>query len=119
MMQHGSRIFVAGHRGMVGSAIVRALGRGHQELVFASRDEVDLADADAVDVFVRESKPAYVFLAAARVGGILANMESPVDFLDVNLGSPSISWHPRTGTASGSSSISGAPVSTRGSHRSR
>ena len=44
-----------------------------------------MADADAVDAFVRESKPAYVFLAAARVGGILANMESPVDFLDVNL----------------------------------
>ena len=86
MMQPGARIFVAGHRGMVGSAIVRALrARGHQDLVLAARDALDLADAGAVDAFFRESRPTHVFLAAAKVGGILANMESPVDFLDVNL----------------------------------
>jgi GDP-L-fucose synthase len=86
MIPPGSRIFVAGHRGMVGSAIVRALrAKGHADLVLATRDELDLSDAAAVDAFFRETRPAYVFLAAARVGGILANMESPVDFLDVNL----------------------------------
>jgi len=86
MMQRGSRIFVAGHRGMVGSAIARALaGRGHQAPIVAARQELDLTDAAAVDRFFRDTRPEFVFLAAARVGGILANMESPVDFLDVNV----------------------------------
>ena len=86
MMPAGARIYVAGHRGMVGSAIVRALAlRGHDSVIVASRQELDLTDADAVDRFFRATRPEFVFLAAARVGGILANMESPVDFLDVNL----------------------------------
>ncbi len=85
-MQRGSRIFVAGHRGMVGSAISRALaGRGHEALIVASRDELDLTDAPAVDRFFRDQKPEFVFLAAAKVGGILANVEAPVDFLDDNM----------------------------------
>ncbi len=85
-MEPDARIFVAGHRGMVGSAIVRALqARGHQDLILATRDELDLTDAGAVDAFFRAAQPTHVFLAAARVGGILANMESPVDFLDINL----------------------------------
>jgi GDP-L-fucose synthase len=86
MMPTDARIYVAGHRGMVGSAIVRALrGRGHRDLILATRDELDLSDATAVDGFFRATRPTHVFLAAARVGGILANMESPVDFLDINL----------------------------------
>ena len=86
MMPPGSRIYVAGHRGMVGSAIVRALGaRGHDALILASRQELDLTDAGAVDRFFRETKPEFVFLAAAKVGGILANVTLPVDFLDINI----------------------------------
>lgn len=86
MMTPDARIYVAGHGGMVGSAIVRALrSRGHADLILASRAELDLADAGAVDAFFRAERPTHVFLAAARVGGIVANMESPVDFLDVNL----------------------------------
>lgn len=86
MMPADVRIYVAGHRGMVGSAIVRALrGRGYANVIVATRDELDLSDAGAVDAFFRASRPTHVFLAAARVGGILANMESPVDFLDINL----------------------------------
>jgi len=86
MMPPGSRIYVAGHRGMVGSAIVRALGaRGHDALILASRQELDLTDAGAVDRFFRETKPEFVFLAAAKVGGILANVTLPVEFLDINI----------------------------------
>ena len=86
MMEASARVYVAGHRGMVGSAILRALeARGHRHLIVATRDELDLADAGAVDAFFRAQRPTHVFLAAARVGGILANMESPVEFLDVNL----------------------------------
>src|SRR6185436_9376077 len=67
-------IFVAGHRGMVGSALVRALqARGHKHIVTRSRDQLDLCDAAAVDAFLAEQRPAYVFVAAAKVGGILAN----------------------------------------------
>ena len=84
-MQPASRILVAGHRGMVGSAIVRALqARGHEALILPSRAELDLTDAGAVDRFFRDTRPEYVFLAAAKVGGILANMSQPVDFLDIN-----------------------------------
>jgi GDP-L-fucose synthase len=86
MMLPGARIFIAGHRGMVGGAIVRALAlRGHDAVLVASRQELDLTDAAAVDQYFRATRPEYVFLAAAKVGGILANMEAPVDFLDVNL----------------------------------
>ncbi|HWF46481.1 MAG TPA: GDP-L-fucose synthase, partial [Bryobacteraceae bacterium] len=81
-----SRIFVAGHRGLVGSAIVRALReRGYSNLILRSRSEVDLRDAGAVDRFFAEGEVDYVFLAAATVGGVLANATSPVDFLHDNL----------------------------------
>jgi GDP-L-fucose synthase len=81
-----SRIYVAGHRGMVGSAVVRALRAcGHERLVTAGRDEVDLREqAAARDFFARE-KPEVVVLAAARVGGIHANATLPADFLYDNL----------------------------------
>ena len=81
-----SSIYVAGHRGMVGAAVVRALRTsGHERLITAGRDEVDLRDQAAVrDFFVRE-QPEVVVLAAARVGGIYANASLPADFLYDNL----------------------------------
>jgi GDP-L-fucose synthase len=85
-MARDARIYVAGHRGMVGRALVRALKtRGHANLLLRSRAEVDLRDGGAVRRFFEESRPEYVFLAAAKVGGILANSEQPAAFLHDNL----------------------------------
>ena len=79
-------VYVAGHRGMVGSAIWRALeARGFSRLVGASSSELDLRDRRAVADFMAEHRPAYVVLAAAKVGGILANNTYPHDFLSDNL----------------------------------
>jgi GDP-L-fucose synthase len=79
-------IFVAGHRGLVGSAILRALqARGYSNLLTRSRLETDLCDSAAVDRFFAEYRPEYVFLAAARVGGILANSSRPAEFISENL----------------------------------
>ena len=81
-----STIYVAGHRGLVGSAIVRRLaGRGYTNIVTATRAEVDLLDRAAVAGFVAEHRPEYVFLAAATVGGIMANKIRPVQFLEDNV----------------------------------
>jgi GDP-L-fucose synthase len=81
-----SRIFVAGHRGLVGSAIRRGLEqRGFSRLLLRNRQELDLFDEAAVDLFFAREQPEYVFLAAARVGGILANDTYPVEFLNENL----------------------------------
>jgi GDP-L-fucose synthase len=80
------RIFVAGHRGMVGSALVRALReRGDCQLILRSRDELDLADAAQVDAFFSENEIDTVYLAAARVGGIYANNSYPAEFIRTNL----------------------------------
>jgi GDP-L-fucose synthase len=85
-MDKESRIFVAGHCGLVGSAIVRTLERlGYRNLVLRSRKETDLRDSVAVQRFFAENRPDYVFLAAAKVGGILANSTQPADFLFDNL----------------------------------
>lgn len=85
-MQAHHRIFVAGHRGMVGSAIMRALrADGYDNLLLPARDQVDLRDSAAVEAFFAAEKPEYVFLAAAKVGGILANNSYPADFLRDNL----------------------------------
>lgn len=85
-MKPDSPVYVAGHRGLVGSALVRRLrADGHQNLVLRSRDELDLRVATDVDRFFREQRPEYVILAAARVGGIAANIASPVAFLLDNL----------------------------------
>lgn len=85
-MDKDALVFVAGHRGLVGSALVRRLERdGYQKLVTRSRQELDLTDQLAVDRFFRETHPDYVFLAAARVGGILANDSFPADFIRDNL----------------------------------
>jgi GDP-L-fucose synthase len=85
-MQPTDRVFVAGHRGMVGSAIVRRLERaGYRDLVTAARSELDLTDRAAVDRFLAEKQPKAVVLAAAKVGGILANDSYPADFIRENL----------------------------------
>lgn len=82
----GSRIFVAGHRGLVGSAIVRALNRRQfSRVIVRSRSELDLRDARAVDDFFQSERPEFVILAAAKVGGILANDTRPADFILENL----------------------------------
>jgi GDP-L-fucose synthase len=85
-MQHDDRIFVAGHRGMVGAALVRALqSDGYTNLQLRSSTELDLRDLNAVDAFFSEMKPQYVFLAAARVGGIIANSTRKGEFIHENL----------------------------------
>lgn len=82
----GRRVYVAGHRGMVGSAIVRSLSaRADIEIITAGRDQLDLTDQQAVREFFRRETPNAVFLAAAKVGGILANDTYPADFLYNNL----------------------------------
>jgi len=83
---HDEPIFVAGHRGMVGSALVRALrAGGHRNILVRTRDELDLCDAAAVDHFLARQQPAYIFIAAAKVGGIVANQTQSADFLQQNL----------------------------------
>jgi GDP-L-fucose synthase len=85
-MQKNSRIYVAGHRGLVGSAIERRLRRMGFDVVFTrTHDELDLLDGAAVDAFFVATKPEYVFLAAAKVGGIHANNTFPADFIRDNL----------------------------------
>ena len=85
-LDRSSRFYVAGHRGLVGSAIWRRLeDEGFTDLVGRSSAELDLKDRDAVFAFFAETKPRYVVLAAAKVGGILANNTYPVDFLSDNL----------------------------------
>jgi len=85
-MQSDSRIFVAGHRGLVGSSLVRGLQRkGFQNLLTQTHAQLDLSDREAVAKYFQETKPEYVFLAAAKVGGILANDTLPADFIRDNL----------------------------------
>jgi GDP-L-fucose synthase len=85
-LSHSSRIFVAGHRGLVGSAIVRRLEKdGYLNLILAARGELDLRDQAAVSRFFARQLPEFVFLAAAKVGGILANSTRPAEFLYDNL----------------------------------
>jgi GDP-L-fucose synthase len=85
-MEKNSRIFVAGHRGLVGSAICRELERqGYTNLVLRTHAELDLTDRGKVLEFCKREKPEFVFLAAAKVGGILANDTYPADFIRENL----------------------------------
>ncbi len=85
-MRIDSKIFVAGHRGLVGSAILRCLQQsGCTNLILRSRRETDLTDAAAVRNLFQQEQPEYVFLAAAKVGGILANSTYPADFIRDNL----------------------------------
>ncbi|MGB7433589.1 MAG: NAD-dependent epimerase/dehydratase family protein, partial [Ahrensia sp.] len=81
----GKRVFVAGHRGMVGSAIVRKLADAKCEILTLSRADVDLRDQAGVRTWFERERPDAVFLAAAKVGGILANDRYPAEFLHDNL----------------------------------
>lgn len=85
-MEKNAKIYVAGHHGMVGSAICRELKRqGYTDIVTRTHAQLDLCQQDAVEAFFAEEKPAYVFLAAAKVGGIQANSEAPADFMYQNM----------------------------------
>ena len=85
-MDRAAKIYVAGHRGMVGSALIRALkAAGHTQIIGRTSQELDLRDATAVQAFFAAEKPAYVIMAAARVGGIHYNSTAPYDFLYDNL----------------------------------
>jgi GDP-L-fucose synthase len=81
----GKRIFVAGHRGMAGSAIVRRLQREPCTILTIERRELDLTRQKATELYLASARPDVVIVAAARVGGILANSSYPVDFLADNL----------------------------------
>lgn len=85
-MKKNSKIYVAGHRGLVGSAIVRLLQKkGFNNLLLKKRTELDLLNQNEVSNFFKKEKPEYIFLAAARVGGILANSTYPAQFIHENL----------------------------------
>ena len=85
-MDSNSKIFVAGHKGLVGSAIVRNLkAKGFTNILTADRNQVDLTNLTAVKMFFLLEQPEYVFMAAAKVGGILANRDYPADFIYENL----------------------------------
>src|SRR5688500_762424 len=86
MLSSNAKIYVAGHNGMVGSALVRRLRRGgYRNLIMRSRRELNLLDQSAVLDFMRTEKPDYLFLAAAKVGGIHANNVQRADFIYQNL----------------------------------
>ena len=85
-MNTDSRIYVAGHRGLVGSALMRCLVKnGYTDLVTRTHQELDLMDQHAVEEFFNKEKPEYVFLAAAKVGGIMANSNYPAEFIHNNI----------------------------------
>ena len=85
-MEKESKIYVAGHRGMVGSAIVRELKRqGYTNIITRTHAELDLINQQAVNDFFAEERPEYVFLAAAKVGGIIANSSALADFMYDNM----------------------------------
>ena len=86
MMEKNAKIYVAGHRGMVGSAIVRELKRqGYENIITRTHKELDLCRQEDVEKFFAQEKPEYVFLAAAKVGGIVANQEALADFMYYNM----------------------------------
>jgi len=85
-MEKNAKIYVAGHRGLVGSAIVRNLeSKGYTDIIVRTREELDLLDTKQVADFFSQEKPEYVFLAGAKVGGIKANEDYPADFIYQNL----------------------------------
>ncbi|MBR6626563.1 MAG: NAD-dependent epimerase/dehydratase family protein, partial [Lachnospiraceae bacterium] len=86
MMEKNAKIYVAGHRGMVGSAIVRCLEKqGYMNIITRTHGELDLCRQEAVEAFFAQEKPEYVFLAAAKVGGIVANSQALADFMYDNM----------------------------------
>ncbi|HRY82195.1 MAG TPA: GDP-L-fucose synthase [Candidatus Moranbacteria bacterium] len=85
-MEKNSKIYIAGHKGLVGSAITRKLLKlGYKNLIFRTFKELDLTNQSATAIFFKTEKPEYVFLAAAKVGGIKANNDCPADFIYQNL----------------------------------
>jgi len=85
-VEKDARIYVAGHRGMVGSALIRLLeARGHTNLLYRTSKELDLRDSRLVEQFFAQTKPQYIVVAAAKVGGILANSTLPAEFIYDNL----------------------------------
>ena len=86
MISYKSKIFVAGHKGLVGSAILRALNRnGYKNIVLASKEKLDLRDSNKVTNFLKIKKPQFIFIAAAKVGGIYSNLKYKADFITENL----------------------------------
>ena len=86
MLSHDTKIYVAGHRGLVGSAIVRGLkAQGYSKLLLRTHHELDLTDQAAVVEFFQKERPQAVIMAAARVGGIQANNVRPAEFIRDNL----------------------------------
>lgn len=86
MLDSNARIFVAGHRGLIGSAVVRRLsGMSIENILLRDRASLELTDSAAVDRFFEENRPSYVVLAAGRVGGIVENQSYPADFMFINL----------------------------------
>ncbi|WP_405387859.1 GDP-L-fucose synthase [Streptomyces sp. NBC_01102] len=85
LLRPGARIFVAGHRGLVGSALLRRLTADGHEVITRGREDLDLRDAAATGTFLRDVRPDAVVVAAAKVGGIMANSAYPVQFLEENL----------------------------------
>ncbi|MDE0598140.1 MAG: NAD-dependent epimerase/dehydratase family protein, partial [Dokdonia donghaensis] len=85
-MDPNNKIYIAGHKGMVGSAVLRLLRkRGFENIILKTRQELDLRDGSAVKYFFEMEKPEIVILAAARVGGIQANIDHTAEFLYENL----------------------------------
>ncbi|MCK4838278.1 MAG: NAD-dependent epimerase/dehydratase family protein, partial [Desulfobulbaceae bacterium] len=85
-MNLSSKIYIAGHRGLVGSAIMRNLrAKGYVNIITRSHSQLDLTEQAAVRAFFADQKPEYVFLAAAKVGGIVANNSYPAEFIHQNL----------------------------------
>ena len=85
-MDSDSKIYVSGHKGLVGSSIVEKLiSKGHTNIITATREEVDLTNQKSVEEFFEKEKAEYVFLAAAKVGGIVANRDHPAEFIRDNL----------------------------------
>src|SRR5690606_23318271 len=85
LLPPGARAFVAGHRGLAGSAIARLLAAEGYQVLTRGREDLDLRDADRTDAYLSQARPDAVVLAAARVGGIMANDRYPVPFLEDNL----------------------------------
>lgn len=85
-MNKNSKIYVAGHTGLIGSALVRSLNfKGYTNLIYKTHSQLNLINQESVDMFFKNEKPEYVFLAAAKVGGINANSAQPADFIYDNL----------------------------------
>src|SRR5512146_1933358 len=84
-MEGSPGVYVAGHRGLVGSALVRRLARENVEILTATRAELDLRDQSAVNAWFRANRPEHVYLVAGTVGGILANSTRPAEFLYDNM----------------------------------